>query len=468
MNDDDPKQSLDELNAKYFVVRIKGKVRVGEMTSQGLELMTEKDFRLLEANRCYSSVGPRGGKSVNSIANIWLQCPARRTYDGIDLEPGKPKVLPGNRLNIYRGWGLDADKKGDWPLLEDHIYEVLANGDGDIGDYIIRWSAWALQNPGECAEVALVLVGDKGAGKGFFANSLCKVFGPHASHIASEGQLTGRFKTHLKDCLLLFADEAVWGGNKKGRGELQALITESPLWVELNKNLDAVEWTNRLKIIAASDSEWPMPAGKHERRFQMVRVSNRYCHGVCPDAERKAYFTSLKHELDNGGLAAFMHHLKTLDLGDWHPRQIIETEELRRVQKLGMSPREQWFYTLLDEGRLPYRIADTRDPVRTSTAALKEHAGACVPKLKDNLSDQELAEFLKPLGAVKCKVNQFRERGWWFPPLPVLRGGWEQKFGPQEWDGESIDWAAPVPNNQTTDRPPGSVSSSASVIPLKR
>jgi hypothetical protein len=97
---------------------------------------------------------------------------------------------------------------------------VLANGDESLGNYIIYWSAWGVQHPGERAEVALVLVGEKGAGKGFYANAMCDIFGAHARRVASENQLTGRFQGHLEDCLLLFADEATWGGNRKGRGEL--------------------------------------------------------------------------------------------------------------------------------------------------------------------------------------------------------------------------------------------------------
>src|SRR5262249_57486128 len=107
-------------------------------------------------------------------------------------------------------------------------------------------------------------------------------------------------------------------------------------------------------MMGGAEGEWEVAAGAHERRFQAVKVSNRYSHGMCSDADRKAYFGALKQELDNGGLATFMHHLKTLDLGDWHPRQIIETEELRRQQRRGMSPLHLWFEDLLDMGQLPH------------------------------------------------------------------------------------------------------------------
>jgi hypothetical protein len=43
----------------------------------------------------------------------------------------------------------------------------------------------------------------------------------------------------------------------------------------------------------------------------------------------------------NGGLAAIMFDLPRADLKGFQPRQIIETEALRK-QQLGMSPLEHW------------------------------------------------------------------------------------------------------------------------------
>ena len=60
------------------------------------------------------------------------------------------------RLNLWRGWGIEPHP-GDWSLLRRHIEEVLAGGNKEAADYIIRWIAWAFQNPAERAEVALVI-----------------------------------------------------------------------------------------------------------------------------------------------------------------------------------------------------------------------------------------------------------------------------------------------------------------------
>ena len=50
--------------------------------------------------------------------------------------------------------------------MKHHIAEVLAAGDPASLEYIMKWSAWTVQNPGERAEAALVFRGGKGSGKG--------------------------------------------------------------------------------------------------------------------------------------------------------------------------------------------------------------------------------------------------------------------------------------------------------------
>jgi phage/plasmid-associated DNA primase len=85
---------------------------------------------------------------------------------------------------------------------------VLANGDPKAFRYIIKWTAWTLQNPGARAEVALIFKGGRGTGKGVFARAIKEAFGQHGMHISSDKHLTGHFNAHFQDCALLFADEA--------------------------------------------------------------------------------------------------------------------------------------------------------------------------------------------------------------------------------------------------------------------
>src|SRR5262249_14446867 len=99
-------------------------------------------------------------------------------------------------------------------------------GNTEFAEYVIRWIAWSVQNPAAQAEVALVLIGHKGAGKGTLVRALQRIFGAHAFQVTSREEVIGKFNGHLQDCVLFVADEAYWGGDKRCVGRLQGMITE--------------------------------------------------------------------------------------------------------------------------------------------------------------------------------------------------------------------------------------------------
>jgi hypothetical protein len=59
-------------------------------------------------------------------------------------------------------------QRGRWPLLRDHLEQILSAADPLVADYNLRWAAWGFQHPGEQAEAAVVFRGKKGGGKGLW------------------------------------------------------------------------------------------------------------------------------------------------------------------------------------------------------------------------------------------------------------------------------------------------------------
>src|SRR5262249_42315530 len=140
------------------------------------------------------------------IAHWWLGHRGRRQYRSVTFQPAGPMEIDGS-LNLWRRWGIDP-LPGDWSLIRYHIDAVVAGGNAEFADYVIRWIAWAIQHPDRQAEVALVLIGEKGAGKGTLGRCLQRIFGLHAFQVSSSEEVIGRFNGHLQDCVLLIADEA--------------------------------------------------------------------------------------------------------------------------------------------------------------------------------------------------------------------------------------------------------------------
>jgi Family of unknown function (DUF5906) len=438
-----PYDEIEELNGRYFVVKVGGKSLVGEfVTPHGegrrmLSLMSVDAFNTWLANRKIAVRDHQGNEKLKPLAKAWLEHPRRRQYESLELNPSGPTELPNGSLNLWRGFGVE-EKKGEWPLLAWHVREVLAQGDPKAADYIFRWTAWSLQHPGELAEAALVLRGGKGSGKGVFGNTLAKIFGEHALHIFHQNHLTGNFNGHLRSCLFLFADESFWAGDKKGESVLKGLVTERTLAIE-QKGVDVVPWPNRLHVLMAANAEWVVPASHDERRFAVFDVSDRYAKNGLAENERKSYFDALHKEMQNGGAAAMLYDLLRWRLGDWHPRDIYETEGLRRQKEQSMTPLEQWFDELLQEGRLP-GLRGVQSPKKfVQTQALVGDAEQRVPRLRGRLTGKQTGDFLRRHGCTAVRSNS--ARGWQFPPLAEMRAAWARRYGGRVWETpEQEDW----------------------------
>ena len=401
---------------------------------QTVVLQSFVDFRNRYMNKATQvGVDKEGNAKYRPLGHWWLEHGQRRQFLALRFLPGQPEQV-GRYLNMWRGFAVEP-APGDWSRMRAHIDDVLAAGDPDAADYIVRWSAWSVQNPDRPAEVALVFRGGKGVGKGVFGRALKSLFGQHGMQVMSPAQVTGRFNSHLRDCCLLFADEALLPGDKAAENVLKFLITEPELPIE-GKGLDITQCRNHTHLVMASNDEWVVPSSHDERRYAVFDVS--------PDrAGDHDYFGAVVRQMDEGGRAAMLHDLQKMDLGDWHPRRNVpQTAALSRQKELSLPPEDQFLLAVLDQGALPsLKPRNTSAPKGTVVSGrLYEAMRESSPGLR-NASDQRLAAFLKKWGCVGWRDNS--ERGWTWPPLGEMRAAWTERFGPREWQHDVADWDEP-------------------------
>jgi len=407
------------------------------------------DFRNFYLNRRVQIETQNGTKWVD-LGSWWLEHSHRRQYAGVIFRPAGASII-NNRLNLWTGWGVEP-KQGDWSLLRRHILETLAAGDKAVYDYIMSWLAWAVQHPGEQAEVALVFIGERGSGKGTLGKALSKIFGQHALHLSSPEHLTGRFNAHLRQCTFLFADEAYGPKDKSAEGTLKRLITEDTLTIE-QKGRDPIEVPNLLHVMMASNNEWVVPAGAHERRFMVQKVSEAH-------RQDPAWLKPLYKQMREGGYEAMLFDLLARKLGDWHPRDIVSTEALTGQQEESLSALDEWWLELLQTGVLAG--ADENDPRRAISnkyeieqdlgtdgyggrrtrmvwrEGLYDQARRISPRLKGR-SDTALGRYLKDRGCKNTWIDH--QRGWEFPTLTECRAEWLERFPDTKWhDLKLADW----------------------------
>ncbi len=337
---------IEVLNQEHAVVMIGGKCCIlnevidPDFGRPDITLSSPNDFRNRYLNeRLMLEDGP---KKSRSIADLWLQSKERRQYQGIGMFPGRN--VPGF-YNLFRGLAVKP-KPGRWDMFREHIHEVLCNSDEQADTWLMNWLALIVQSimrgSYERTEVAVVLRGGRGAGKGTFARAYGSIFGPHFQHITNPTQFLGRFNQHLKDCLLLFADEAFWAGDKVGEGVLKGLITEPTIRVE-PKGKDSFEVRNHANIIIASNNDWVVPAGLDERRFMVLDVNDFHL-------QDHTYFRALRAEMEKGGIAAMLYDLLQMDLEGVNLRAVPQTAGLFEQKLLSADTVTKWWHSRLEEG----------------------------------------------------------------------------------------------------------------------
>ena len=447
-------KAIDELNERYCVVQDGNRIRVHSFERYERRghvrlvstFLPFHEFRNLFMNRTVK----HGDEGYIDIGELWLRSRQRRQYSGITFQPGGTEVING-KLNLWRGFGV-APVKGNWSLMRQHLEKVLANGDAEKFEYLLRWLAWAVQNPDRQAEVCLVFKGKAGTGKGTLGNTMCRIFGQHAVHISSAAHLTGHFNSHLRDACFLFADESYWPGDKSAEGSLKRLVSEPTLIVE-GKGRDSIEVSNMLHVVIASNEEWVVPANERERRYVAYDV---------PDIriQQESWFAPLYKQMEDGGYNAMLFDLLHYDLGSWHPRKLPSDTGLLEQQRRSLGPLDSWWIELLENGVLAGCDPDQPNRARSgkwhkkidgeavnfestrliTMPGLLDEARNIEPKLKNHFSNNRIGDYLRDRGCSN-KHRVLRERGWTFPPLAELRREWEIRFPNWPWRNPSItDW----------------------------
>jgi len=416
---------FEELNEKHFVTMIGGKTTVVNevydpaMERQILTYSSPADFKYFYSNRFV----PVENRHV-PLGTYWLNHPDRRQYNGLTFMPGESSPYKGN-YNHWGGFSVDPipsnlenpDNIEAFSLFFDHICQNIANGDNFTASYVIGWMADLVQYPRKRLGVSLVLRSDaQGTGKGLFARILGHLFGKHYFHITSPRHLTGNFNAHLIDCLLLFADEAFWAGDKSSEGALKTLITEEYRAVEI-KGKDVFQTRNFTRLLIASNKSWVVPSELHDRRFVILDVNQQR-------ARDTEYFGKMIKQMESGGYEALLWFLLNLKIGIDLRNSMPETDAMKNSKVYSMTPVQTFWHECLVEGEFETGNSwEEPHSKRNLYQSFKEQS-----KKNEHTSREVFMKELKKIVDFK-QTRIHRERSLIFAPLEECRDDFEERFG---------------------------------------
>jgi hypothetical protein len=414
VEEDENGQLLKELNQQYSIVPNGNKFSIVKETEGETMFLSPSDFKLDLQNRFAIDSSGKFQKQVQA-SNWWLSHPERKEYKRVDFIP--TAKTPDGVFNMWKGFAVKP-KGGlaDIPLFHELIDDVICSGNEIWALYLWGWLAHMIQSPEEKPSVAVVLRSDaQGVGKSRFAEYIGSLLGRHFRTVTHGRHIHGNFNSHLKDTLMLFGDEAVWGGDRSTESILKQLITEPSMIIEM-KGKDVFEVRSFLRLMLATNSEWAAPVSLTDRRYFVVNVS---------DSRKNDhdFFKNLIHEQTHGGSESLLQVLMDYDLSEFEVRNIPETPARLEQKMLSMDILQKWWLNVLsdEDFTIGEKILDlencNRIIISDLTTSFDEYAKEHNPKHRLWSVKRFCGQFRKLVSNVEVKRSGSGPREYEFPSL---------------------------------------------------
>lgn len=329
---------VEEFNKLHAIIRVEQTYILTEkhnaLGDHDFSLESRQSFKMYyedERVMCFDGV-------ERSKADIWLRSAQRRKYKGIVFEP--TNTCGDDYYNLWKGFAK-SPVPGKCEKYWSHLKENICSDNEEAYTYLRRWLAYIFQYPNKI-HTALVLCGSQGVGKNKLVDPLGVLLGSHFAPLSSMAELVSNFNYHLKNAVLIHANEALWGGNKKDLGTVKAMITEDVCLIE-GKGKDRIKVKNFKHIILSSNEEWPVHLDIDDRRFFVIRVSEKH-------KEDHTYFAELDQELQEGGYEALLHDLLHEKLEGFNPRSIPDSPEAFSIKLRSADSSYRYLYEALCYG----------------------------------------------------------------------------------------------------------------------
>ena len=414
VEEDDSGRLLEELNQKYAVVPMGNKMSILNIVKDEIRFFSPGDFNLALQNRTAIDDSGTDPKQIPA-SKWWLKHPERKEYTKVDFLP--EIETPDGVFNMWKGFAVKP--KGGLekiPFFHELLDEVICSGNEKWAVYLWGWLAHMVQCPEEKPGVAVVLRSDaQGVGKSRFAEYVGSLLGRHFRTVTHGRHIHGNFNSHLKDTLMLFGDEAVWGGDRSTESILKQLITEPNMIIEM-KGKDVFEVRSFLRLMLATNSEWAAPVSLTDRRYFVLNVAN----------SRKNdhdFFKQLIYEQNNGGSEALLQALMDFDLSEFEVRSIPETPARLEQKMLSMDILQKWWVNVLsdEDFTIGEKILDlencNRIIISDLTTSFDEYAKEHNPKHRLWSVKRFCGQFRKLVSNVEVKRRGSGPREYEFPSL---------------------------------------------------
>jgi len=340
----DPKvDPLAELQKKFALIKLGGKISVIELPPPGVcwgmygipQMFAKNDGTMLLTRALQLVLSSVPSKEV--IAAFFAS-PTTVMFDGItfDPRPTGPSVI-----NLWTGPTV-MGVPGAFPIIQQFIDEVVANGDPVVATYLMNFMAHMLQRPEEKPRVILVLMGGQGTGKGTLSRLLQSIWSRTTLITNRIDDVTGKFNGVLERKFVIWLDEALFVGNYEATEALKSQISEPTVSIHAKYHEPRNTFSCH-RYFAATNASHFARTDADDRRFVYLPVSDRY-------KGNRAYWDTLNGALASLELPALVDHLQNRNLAFFDPTERPGSNALVEQKIKSLTGFDQWWYSLMQTG----------------------------------------------------------------------------------------------------------------------
>ncbi|EGB16350.1 hypothetical protein DND132_3147 [Pseudodesulfovibrio mercurii] len=298
-------------------------------------------------------------------------------------------------FNMYPGLSKEP-KAGDWSRIQTHLRDIWCNGDEELFGAVMNWMAHLVQKPWEKPGVALVVTGGRGTGKSTIFECIFKpILGSLYCKVSHRNHLSGNFNAHLATKLLVVNEEAFFHGDHEANEVVKSMITEELMEIE-PKGVDIREKETFMRVVFLSNNEHVIAASTDERRYLVLESSS-------DRAQDQEYFKGLRHEINNGGIEAFLHALMSWKIDMDKLRTPPRTKGLFNQMLHSLNPFQRWTYEKF------LHIGDDHPCIKWKTKVSSEDLYLCYNDWRHNLRDCDVrtgANKIADAGAITKEIHK--------------------------------------------------------------
>lgn len=335
-------------------------------------------------------------KPVN-FCDSWLSDSNKRTFLRMDTFP-PPLVCAERVYNLWSGFNVKGDASlGTVEPFLNHLDLVIGGK-----DYLIKWFAQIIQQPGLKSLICPIIRGERGSGKSIIVDSILRMLGPELSH--STGKLGDVFEKHShirKNKVFINVDEVNAKAGIEHSEILKNAITALTFKFE-PKGVNEITLSNFNRFFVTTDHTRSIHISSDERRYVVF--------GFKPDRiGDHAYFDSLAAWYqDDNNMRALYEYLEKVDITGFNFKILPQTDALIESKILSLPSIIKWWTYLIIEN-FPTNWVDVKIDNKLLYADFLHFIQVEKDKVTINKFGLDMKKYIEFDGLFKFRTNRGME-----------------------------------------------------------